>query len=121
MNNLSLNAQKLFRHLVSLTTNINPKDPSTFTGYREVHQALGWGMVGRTWGESLSRQGLDELAAWLLEHGAPALTGIVVDKSSYQPGEGYFVMYGNPPDRYAWWEAQMRQAQSFDWETMFTL
>lgn len=115
MSNLSPKAQQLLQHLASLLPKIVPGQPETYTGYKEVHLALGWEMISKDWGESLKIQGLVELADWTKAQGLPAITGIVVNQGSFLPGDGFFSMYGQDPMAFEWWRDEISRAKNFDW------
>ena len=68
--------------------------------------------------DSLELHTLGELAHWLKEVDAPALTGLVVDGETLLPGEGYFRLYGRSSDEFGWWEEQIRLSKEFDWEKL---
>lgn len=115
MSDLSPQAKQLLDHLVSLLPRIVPGEPQTYTGYKDVHQALGWGMIGKDWGDSLKKQGLVELAEWTKARGLPAITGIVVNQGSFSPGQGFFEMYGQGSMAFDWWCEEVTRAKGFDW------
>ncbi len=94
-------------------------DLGTFPTYMSVHEALALGQIGKTWGDSLDRQGMSNLAVWAFENGYPALTGMIVDKAEKRPGNGYFQMYGK--DSLAdgqWWLDEVAKAIKFRWPTL---
>ena len=112
---LSPQARRLLDLLVQALPNVVPGDPRTYLGYKRVHDRLGLEMIGHKFGESLKRQGLEELALWTSRNGHPAITGLVIDTESLQPGEGYFRVHGITLD-FSWWESEIRRARGFDWE-----
>lgn len=118
MPSLSQNSQRILRYLMGQLPKIVPGSPETYVGYRKIHQALDLEMLGDTWGVSLKNQGLLELAQWTKDLGAPAITGIVVTQDSYTPGDGFFVMYGNPADPFQWWADEVAKAKAYDWESL---
>jgi predicted HNH restriction endonuclease len=71
-------------------------------------------MIGKTFGESLKKQGLEELALWTVRNGHPAITGLIVDAATLQPGEGFYRAFGKDED-FSWWEAEIRKAKAYDW------
>jgi len=118
MQPLSQNAVRILLHLVRHLPNVIPGDPGTYLGYRQVHQALGLELVARTWGQSLKEHGLAELAEWAKAHGTPAITGVLVNQDSFEPGEGFFKLYCNPVNKYQWWEEQVALAKTYDWDAI---
>jgi hypothetical protein len=94
-----------------------PDDEKSFMGYGEAHNDLGLERRGPHWGNSLRMQGLANLAEWLHQNRLPEITGLIVDQTSFQPGNGYFEVNGRPLDDRAWWAEQIRQAIAFDWST----
>src|SRR5713226_5307713 len=71
-----------------------PEGEKTFCGYREVHVRLGLQRKGPHWGNSLRTQGLVDLAEWIRQNKLPAITGLIVDQTSYRPGPGYYEVNG---------------------------
>jgi putative restriction endonuclease len=97
------------------TGRVRSDDPRTFLGYKEVHDALALQLIGRTYGEILNKQGLGDLAGWLLKHGFPSATGLVIDKENLHPGDGYFKFFSKEDD-YDWWLREVESTLRFDWE-----
>lgn len=115
MNALDPKAQALLALLVSRLSKVVPGQPETYIGYKEAHEALHLEYLGPTYGESLKKQGLLTLANWVLAEKKPAITGIIVDTTSYVPAKGYFDPYGKTEDDFDWWTEQVRLSKSFDW------
>lgn len=90
--------------------------PETFIGYKDIHDALGLPLRAETYGDSLSRQGLADLAEWTLGEHHPAITGLVVDRSNYTPGKGYFELFRKRPDDYQWWAGEITRSLAYDWQ-----
>jgi len=114
---LSQNAKHLLNFLISQLKSeaVKPGRPETYLPYSNVHSSLGFSMRGQTIGQSLEHQGMRELAEWIYEKSYPAITGLIIDRSTFMPGRGYFEVYGRSPDDFAWWENQIRKAAEFDW------
>lgn len=114
---LTAEAKNILQLLVNLIREgrFLPKDEQSFMGYREVHDALGLAKQGPHWGNSLRFQGLADLAVWLRLNELPAATGLIVDQSSFEPGDGYYEVNGRPANDRAWWVEQVRQAIAYDW------
>lgn len=69
-----------------------------------------------TYGKSLQRQGLEELARWCQANSFPAITGIVVTAETLRPEKGFFDLYGRSIDDFAWWKEQVvGSTQKTDW------
>jgi hypothetical protein len=96
--------------LVDALARTVPGRPQSYLGYKEVHDLLQLPLIGKTYGESLKRQGLEDLAIWTMKEALPAITGLVIDKTSLQPGDGYFRVFGKTED-FAWWEEEIRKAK----------
>lgn len=92
-----------------------PDDERSFMGHGDVHKKLGLEKRGPNWGNSLNAQGLGNLALWIRQKQLPALTGLIVDQTNFQPGDGYYRAYNRPLNDRAWWMDQIRQAIAFDW------
>jgi hypothetical protein len=106
----------LLEYLVRIAPSVDPSNLSTFPTYSGVHTALGLQMAGRTWGDSLDRQGMSSLAIWANDAGYPAITGFIVDGEKKQPADGYFKFYGKDPDADgAWWLFEVANAKVFPW------
>lgn len=91
---LDAQGQRLLALLVAKLPSVRPANPQTFIGYKEVHDRLGLPQLREKFGESLKVQGLVSLAEWTHETGKPAITGLVIDRSSLMPGKGYFELFG---------------------------
>ena len=92
-----------------------PDDEKSFLGYGDAHKELGLRQVGPHWGRSLNTQGLGNLALWIRQNKLPAITGLIIDQSNYEPGDGYYKAYDRPLNNRDWWMDQIRQAIAFDW------
>jgi hypothetical protein len=99
-------------------------DKSTYLGYKEVHDLLGWKKIQkvRTWGDSLNELGLGELAIWAKDNKLPAITGLVIakkvndDEKRFVPGGRYFKINGKDKSDLGWWEKQVLDAiDKRDW------
>lgn len=90
--------------------------PETFIGYKDVHDALDLPLRAATYGDSLSRQGLAELAEWTLAEGHPAISGLVIDRSNYTPGKGYFELFRKRPEGFQWWTTEIERSLAYDWQ-----
>lgn len=107
--------RRLLMELVRRLPNIKPDNPSTFIGYKVLHDALGLIQAGETFGTSLQNQGLNSLARWSLENKFPAITGIIIDKEKLSPGQGYFALFGKTDTDWTWWFDEIAKAKNFDW------
>src|SRR5438046_523802 len=110
MNELDPDASRLLGWIVSKFSRCIPGRPETYLGYQEAHVDLDLEQLGDTYGTSLQRQGLDALALWSKQAGKPAITGVVVDKSTSQPGGGYFKLFGKSNMDFRWWEDQVSES-----------
>jgi hypothetical protein len=95
--------------------NVLPNDPSTFIGYKQMHDVLGLEMVAHAYGRSLQLQGLNDLAEWTIENDLPAITGLIIDWGTLMPGPGYFKAFGRPEDDFRWWQNEIKKSMEFDW------
>lgn len=109
--------RRLLTSLVAHLPNVSPGHPETYVTYKQVHDALKLSQLGKTYGDSLRRQGMSSLASWAKETNRPGITGLIVEEASREPGEGYFRLYGKSPDAYEWWTGQIKQAKKFDWSS----
>jgi hypothetical protein len=115
MSELNDAGRRLLGWIVSRFARVIPGDPRSCLGYQEAHDDLGLSQQGKTYGMSLRRQGLDALADWSKETSKPAITGLIIDRETLEPGEGYFKLFGMTTPDYRWWEDQVRQSLAFDW------
>jgi 5-methylcytosine-specific restriction protein A len=76
-------------------------------------------MMGKTYGDSLKNQGLEDLALWTAQNGHPAITGLIVDTTTLQPGDGYYRAFGKSED-FSWWESEIRKSIEYDWGRVTT-
>lgn len=113
--------QRLLALLVSLLPGVNAKNPRTYISYKEAHDRLKLQQVRETWGESLKAQGLVSLAEWTQKTGRPAITGLVIDRTSLMPGKGYFDLFGKRQDDFSWWVSEVDRSKAFDWSPYLPL
>lgn len=115
MDDLDSQGKQLLALLVKHLGQVVPGDPDTYLSYKEIHDLLGLSLRGPTWGESLKHQGLLSLADWTADEGKPAISGIIIDRTTCMPGQGYFRLFGRADDDFTWWEHQVRLSKEFDW------
>lgn len=101
--------------LVPHLPKVIPGKPETYLAYKTVHDALNLTYLGPTWGESLKKQGLAALADWTYEHNLPGITGIIINANSYEPGKGYFTLFGKAETDYSWWAEEVKKSKEYDW------
>lgn len=95
-------------------SDVVPGRPESYLSYKETHRLLGLtcGTDGQhRYGQCLKRNGLDALADWALATGLPAITGLIVEQETLEPGIGYFKLYRQTDDPYTWWENQIKRAK----------
>jgi hypothetical protein len=112
--------RKLLEVLVPHLSKVVPGKPETYLGYKFIHEALKLPYLGPTWGESLKKQGLAALADWTFENSLPGITGIIINTDSYEPGKGYFKLFGRKEGDYPWWAEEVRKSKAFDWSPFIT-
>ncbi|CAE6903678.1 HNH nucleases [Vibrio sp. B1FIG11] len=113
---LSEQAQSLLEVVVGRLKTARPRIPRSYIGYSECHTALGLNQQGDTFGISLQRQGLNELADWTKYNNLPAITGLIVDQITMFPGDGYFELFGKEPySSVEWWHKEIEKSKVFDW------
>lgn len=89
--------------------------PETYIGYKECHDILGLDQLRETWGESLKPQGLSSLADWTESTKKPGITGLIINHSTFEPGKGYFKLFGRNENDYSWWKEQISKSKEYDW------
>ena len=112
---MSPEASKILEVLVLHLEKVKPGKPETYIGYKHVHDILRLAYIPPTFGESLKKQGLEELALWTVQEHLPGITGIVIDSSTFQPGAGYFRVFGKREEDYAWWASEVAASKAYDW------
>lgn len=107
--------RQLLALLIEQLPTVKPGDPRTYISYKAVHDELRLAQLGPTYGESLKVQGLHSLANWT--HGAelPGITGLIIDRKSMMPGDGYFKLFDRSPEDFAWWQTEIERSKVFDW------
>lgn len=97
---------------------IDPKNQRTFIPYSEALAALGQPNPEEFSGRRLQREGLTELNEWTrAATGLPHVCGLIVNKSTWLPSEGYSESHGFPAGTNweAWWRTQTADSVTFDW------
>lgn len=112
---LSATELRILNLLIRQLPKVRPGYAPSYLGYKEAHEALGLEMHGTTYGISLQVQGLESLARYLRRLGAPALTGIVIDKKAGWPSHGYFNVHQRAVDDFQFWIDETAAAKRFDW------
>ena len=117
--NLDAAGLRILDYLVRIAPRVDPKALSRFPTYSAVPDALGLDMIGRTWGDSLDRQGMGQVAQWAHENGYPSITGFIISGEKRQPADWYFRYYGKDPDAdLSWWLSEVAAAKAFPWPKM---
>lgn len=94
LEDLSPQAQNLYRLLAKQAGKINPKNLKTLLHYGTLHEQLALDMAGDNYGKSLMSQGGAELSEWAIKNNLPALTSIIVNAKTNLPGSGFWSLYG---------------------------
>jgi len=122
MSNQSLNVteldhqgKRLLRLLVDHLPKANPDDPRTYLTYQSIHEIMKIELEGRTYGESLQHHGMNNLGDWTKSTQKPAITGLIINKSTNMPGEGYFKLFDKKKDDFNWWKSEIFKCKNFDW------
>jgi hypothetical protein len=115
MSDLDEQGQQLLALLVSTLPNVVPNEPRTFISYKDVHDVLNLSLAGPTYGESLKHQGLNSLANWTATKGKPGITGLIIDRVTSMPGDGYFRLFGKTAEDFQWWAGEIQRSKQFDW------
>lgn len=115
MSNLDDQGRRILALLVQRLLKVSPGKPETYISYKDVHSALGLSQQGPTLGESLKHQGLVSLSDWTASTGKPAITGLIIDRTTLMPGEGYFRLFERSVDDFPWWKTQIELSKHFDW------
>lgn len=115
---LSASSARVLEHLITRLPAVVAEDPRTYAQYKQVHDALQLPRRGETFGESLQRQGLEDLARWCLENDLPAITGMVVSNENLRPSKGFFSLYKRSKEDFAWWIGQIRNCKTRDWASL---
>ena len=113
---LNRDAQKILDWLVLHLPNVTPGKLTKYLSYGEGLQELSVinKRRGRTDGEYLNELALEELALWLLDSGKPAITGLIIDKTSKKPGKGYFEVNERETTDGVWWKGEIANSKKFE-------
>lgn len=117
---LDREGKNLLELLVQRLDSAIPGSPNTYIGYKECHDFLRLEKVREKWGESLKQQGLISLANWTVQNRLPAITGLIVDRTTSEPGYGYFTLHGTQMNPYSWWETEIRRSKAHNWSPFLT-
>lgn len=114
---LSPTALKLLRILRGFLTAewINLKDPRSFPSYTTVLNEMGitpW-TDARLGPQFENQAGGRELNEWLRDNRLPAVTGLVVNKSTGRPGSEYFKSNGHDETDEKWWLGEVSRAKQW--------
>ncbi len=95
------------------------EDPSSFPTYEVLYRRLVADAPNKIVqvGRHLRRHGLDDLNDWTLaDPSLPRITGLIVNKYSHRPGEG-FTRKVQGIERFDedWWLEEVRKSLTFDW------
>ncbi|MGA0565475.1 hypothetical protein ACO2RV_23870 [Ancylobacter sp. VNQ12] len=110
MTDLDKDGLRLLELLVEMLPHVTPGRPNTYVTYKEVHLRLDLPLKGR-YGKSLQIQGLNSLAGWAFENNLPAISGLIISKSTKRPGSGYFELYKKDEDDLSWWTKEIEDSQ----------
>src|SRR2546426_7095771 len=95
-------------------------DPTTFIPYSEALAALGHNNTHLFAGRRLQLAGLNELNEWTkASRGIPHIAGLIVNKSTWEPSEGYPISHGLSTSNAgwkSWWMAETAKAINFNWK-----
>ena len=121
MNQLGTKGRQLLRVLTDeiRSGRIRVGDPTTFIPYSKALAALGYPNAHLFAGRRLQGAGLMELNEWTKTTSqVPKIDGLIVNKSSYGPSDGYCTSHGfafDDPAWEAWWMRETAKAIEFDW------
>lgn len=107
MSELDKQGRRLLALLVKQLSSATAGRPNTYITYSQVHEKLGLTFLGPTYGESLKRQGLTNLADWTASQGRAGITGLIIEGETLLPGKGYFRLFDRTPDDFDWWNNQI--------------
>ena len=118
MTPLDKRAELILRELVKHIKRgeVRAGNPETYSQYGWIHDALGLELHGETVGQSLTNQGLRQLAQWTKANMLPAVTGLVVKDVYFEAGGDFFALYDRKPTDFDWWRGEVELALREDWE-----
>jgi hypothetical protein len=118
---LSSKGRRLLEAIIAHIT-ANPVDylnPTTYPSYDVIYGAIAPNAPHPVLyvGHNLRKKGLDDLNEWTMANASlPKITGLIVDKATHRPGNGFFPSYGKTPvTDDGWWHEEVRKAIEFDW------
>lgn len=119
-NDLSAKGRALLRVIVAeiQSGRIKAGDQRSFLPYSEALAALGQPNPEELSGRRLQCEGLNDLNEWTrASTSIPHICGLIVNKSTHLPSEGYPESHGFPAGTNwgKWWRDQTAAAIAFDW------
>jgi hypothetical protein len=114
---LSLQAKRLLKILIRCLNDARPGHPETYPTYSEIASRLGLVNIRGPIGAYLQGRGLTELAEWTHFWMHPAITGLIVNKDSREPGDGFFRLFDKlgTEDQFYWWNNEIEEAKVYNW------
>jgi len=98
---------------------IKSGDPTTFIPYSEALAALGHSKPYFFAGKRLQHAGLIDLNEWTkVTPGIPHIAGLIVNKGTWEPSDGYPTSHGKSAMDASWkrwWMAETAKAIKFNW------
>jgi len=88
----------LLAHLSTLS-DVDIENPKKYITYTQACERIGLTIQkGDNVGKILQNNGLNSLANWTQSNGIPAISGLIVNRTDYTPGSGYFKQFFGKKD-----------------------
>ena len=113
---LALEEKTFLHHLTSLLDEVIVGRPETYPTAQQVHHELGLYLSAINPMLSLYEQGLSSLSVWLRDQQLPALSGLVVNKTTRRPSDIFFQLFQKNRADITWWHEQIAKAVYLDWQ-----
>jgi len=113
---LSLDAKTMLLNLTESLDEVIVGQPETYPTAQQLHEEMRLNMEAMNPMLSLYQQGLANLSIWLKENQLPALTGIVINRSTRRPSDLFFNLFGKSRKDILWWHNEIASAMRTDWQ-----
>jgi hypothetical protein len=116
MTQLDLDAKTMLLNLTESLDEVIVGQPETYPTAQQLHKEMRLSMEAMNPMLSLYEQGLANLSIWLKENQLPALSGLVINRSTRRPSDIFFNLFGKSRRDVAWWHNEIATAMRTDWQ-----
>lgn len=116
MTHLDQDAKTMLLNLTESLDEVIVGQPETYPTAQRLHEEMHLSMEAMNPMLSLYEQGLANLSIWLKENQLPALSGLVINRSTHRPSDLFFNLFGKSHRDIAWWHNEIATAMRTDWQ-----